>query len=226
MARTQIHNHRYKLKDGSRAQSVTTIISQNLGWNKNALLAWTKRMAISGHDPDLVMRDAGNIGTLVHIMIQGHLQGFDVDTRDFTPNEEEKALVAFGGYLEWYGKAKFEPLRSKSGKAACEIPLVNEELRTGGTIDCIGKMDGKTMVVDWKTTKGTVVYPEMIIQLGAYTYLLETAKPKAKIDCGMIMRFDKESGKFHKHIISREKLDIGAQAFKHCCNLAQLKSIL
>ena len=226
MARTKLHGQKYVLKDGSRAQSVTTIISQNLGWNKQALLGWTKRTAIAGDDPDLVMRDAGDIGTLVHILIQGHLQGFDVDTGDFTRNQTEKAMVAFAGYLEWIGKTKFIPMTNKNGKAACEISLVNEELRTGGTIDCIGTMNDDKLVVDWKTTKGTVVYPEMIIQLGAYTYMVETAKPTARIDRGMIMRFDKESGQFHQHMISREKLDAGAQVFKHLCYIAKLKKEL
>lgn len=225
MARTKFHGQKYILKDGSRAQSVTTIISQNLGWNKQALLGWTKRTAIAGDDPDLVMQDAGNIGTLVHILIQGHLQGFDVDTGDFTRNQTEKAMVAFAGYLEWIGKTKFIPMK-KNGKVACEISLVNEDLRTGGTVDCIGTLDDEVIVVDWKTTKGTMVYPEMMIQLGAYTYLIEAAKPTANITRGMIMRFDKESGQFHQQMISRKKLDAGAQAFKHLCHLAKIKKEL
>tara|TARA_R100000315_G_C5217598_1_gene130258 strand:+ start:269 stop:949 length:681 start_codon:yes stop_codon:yes gene_type:complete len=226
MARTKLHGHNYVLKDGTRAQSVTTIIGQNLGWNKQALLAWTKRMAIMGEDPDLVMRDAGDIGTLVHIMIQNHMQNRDTETGDFTRNQTEKAMVAFTGYLNWYDKKKFEPIITKTGQAACEISIVNEELRTGGTIDCIGKMNDELLVVDWKTTKGTTVYPEMVIQLGAYTYMIEQAKPNAKIDRGMIMRFDKESGKFHQHMISRQLLDVGSQIFKHLCKISQLKKLL
>jgi len=42
----------------------------------------------------------------------------------------------------------------------------------------------------------------------------------------MIMRFGKEDGKFHRHEISREKLDAGAQVFRHCVALHKLKTQL
>lgn len=225
MARTKLHGQKYILKDKVRAKSVTTIINDNLGWNKQILLDWTRRTLVGGDDPVLVMNEAGNIGTLVHIMIQGHLQGFDVDTRDFTRNQTEVAMVAFAGYLKWIEKNQFKPLMDKKGVPVCEIPLVNEELRVGGTIDCIGTMDDKMLVVDWKTSSGGP-YPEMIIQLGAYTYMLEAAKPNAKIDGGLIMRFDKVDGKFHRHLISRRKLDAGAHVFKNLCNIAKQRAEL
>ena len=79
--------------------------------------------------------------------------------------------------------------------------------------------------MDWKTSKGGP-YPEMMVQLGAYTLMYEAAQPKAKVSYGMIMRFGKEDGKFHKHIISREKLDAGAQVFTHLCALNKLKTQL
>lgn len=219
MAKTKLHGNRYILKDKSRAKSVTTIISNNLGWNMRVLMNWQRRLLLEGEDPDLVLQDAGAIGTLVHIMIQGHLQGFDVDTRDFTRNQTEVALVAFAGYTKWIGSEKFKPLIDKKGMAVCEVPLVNEELRCGGTIDCIGKMDDKTVIVDWKTSVG--LYPEMIVQLAAYTYMLETAKPNAKIDAGLVMRFDKTDGKVHTHKIPRKKIDAGIHIFKALCTIEQ-----
>ena len=99
---------------------------------------------------------------------------------------------------------------------------MNEELRVGGTVDCIGKIDGDLVVVDWKSSKGGP-YPEMMIQLGAYTMMYEAAQPKADVKYGIIMRFGKEDGKFHKHVIDRDKLDAGAQAFRHCCALYNLR---
>jgi hypothetical protein len=214
MARTKLHGQNYVLKDGKRASSVTTIINKILGLNKNALIAWAKRVTMQGEDADAVMREAGEIGTLCHMLIQGFFQGIDISTRDFTPNQEEKALKAYFGFKQWYDKSDFKAL-------GAEVTLVNEELRVGGTIDAIGKMGDDLVVVDWKTSKGGP-YPEMIIQLGAYTYMYESAQPKAKVSYGMIMRFGKEDGKFHKHVISREKLDAGAQIFKLCCAINTL----
>tara|TARA_R110000824_G_scaffold108603_6_gene255780 strand:- start:1439 stop:2095 length:657 start_codon:yes stop_codon:yes gene_type:complete len=218
MANTKLHGNNYKLKDGKRAASVTTIIGNMLGWNKNTLIAWAKRMTMAGEDSDAVMRDAGHIGTLLHILIQGHIQGFDVSTEDFTPNQEKQALIAFGGYMDWINKTDFKPLVS-------ELALVNEDLRVGGTIDCIARINEKLVVVDWKSSKYGP-YPEMIVQLGAYVFMYEAAQPKAKVDHGLIMRFGKEDGKFHQHHIGREKIDAGAQIFKHCVALNKLKTLL
>ena len=218
MAKTKLHGQNYVLEDGKRASSVTTVINNMLGWNKNVLIAWAKRVTAQGEDSDAVMREAGAIGTLLHIMIQGFFQGFDVDTRDFTPNQEEKALKAFFGFQSWYDKANLKALGT-------EVALVNEELRVGGTIDCIGRIDDDLVLIDWKSSKGGP-YPEMLVQLGAYTLMYEAAQPRAKVAYGMIMRFGKEDGKFHKHVISREKLDAGAQVFRHCCALNTLKTQL
>ena len=215
MSKTKLHGQNYVLKDGRRAASVTTIINNQLGWNKNTLIARAKRITAQGDDADAVMREAGDVGTLTHLLIQGYLQGFDVDTRDFTPNQEEQALKAFFGFKNWYDKAKFKALAS-------EFALVNEELRVGGTVDCIGKIDGDLVLVDWKTSKGGP-YPEMMVQLGAYTMMYEAAQPRADVKYGIIMRFGKEDGKFHKHVIDREKLDAGAQVFRHCCALYDLR---
>jgi hypothetical protein len=218
MGKTKLHGQNYVLKDGKRASSVTTIINNMLGWNKNTLIAWAKRVTAQGDDADAVMRDAGEIGTLCHILIQGFFQGFDVDTRDFTPNQEKAALKAFFGFKQWYDKAEFKALGT-------EVALVNEEMRVGGTIDAIGKMGDDLVVVDWKTSKYGP-YPEMIVQLGAYTAMYEAAQPKAQVAYGVIMRFGKEDGKFHRHEISREKLDAGAQVFRHCVALHKLKTQL
>ena len=53
MAKTKAHTA-YKLKDGSRAKGVTPILN-NLGWNKNILVAWARRTALSGEDPEAVL---------------------------------------------------------------------------------------------------------------------------------------------------------------------------
>jgi hypothetical protein len=203
MSKTKLHGQNYVLQNGNRASSVTTIINAMLGWNKNTLIAWAKRMTAQGEDADAVMREAGRIGTLTHLLIQGFFQGFDVDTR---------------GFKEWYEGAGMKILAS-------ELVLVNEELQVGGTVDAIAKKDNELIVVDWKTSKGGP-YPEMIVQLGAYTFMYEAAQPKAKVSHGIIMRFGKEDGKFHQHVIDRKKLDAGAQVFKHCCALNKLRSAL
>ena len=94
----------------------------------------------------------------------------------------------------------------------------------GGTIDCIGKMGEDLVVVDWKTS--AYLYPENKLQLSAYCYMYEQAQPKANIAYGLVMRFGKEDGKFHQHVIKREKLETGIEVFKALVKISQLKKYI
>jgi hypothetical protein len=217
MGKFDLHGAKYINKEGNRVPSVTTIISQHLGWNKQALLGWTKRIMLGGQDSDKVLDEASQIGTLLHLLIEAHQQGFDVDTKDYSYNQEKAAMKAFAGYLEWYQKKNFKALKN-------EVVLVNEELQVGGTIDCIGKMGDDLVVVDWKTSK--YLYAENKLQLAAYTYMFEKAQPKANVAYGLVMRFGKDDGKFHQHVIKREKLETGIEVFKALVKISQLKSKL
>jgi len=217
MGKFGLHGTKYINEEGKRVPSVTTIINQHLGWNKQALLGWTKRMMLGGQDADKVLNEAGDIGTLLHLLIEGHQRGFDIDTKDYSYNQEKAAMKAFAGYLQWYEKVKFKSLRN-------EVLLVNEEMQVGGTIDCIGKMGDDLVVVDWKTSK--YLYAENKLQLAAYTYMFEQAQPKANVAYGLVMRFGKEDGKFHQHVIKREKLETGIEVFKALVKISQLKSKL
>tara|TARA_R100000353_G_scaffold7423_3_gene9330 strand:+ start:20855 stop:21508 length:654 start_codon:yes stop_codon:yes gene_type:complete len=217
MGKFDLHGTKYINEEGNRVPSVTTIINQQLGWNKQALLGWTKRMMLGGQDSDKVLDEAAQIGTLLHLLIEGHQQGFDIDTKDYSYNQEKAAMKAFAGYLQWYEKVKFKPLRN-------ELVLVNEEMQVGGTIDCIARMGDDLVIVDWKTSK--YLYAENKLQLAAYTYMFEQAQPKANVAYGLIMRFGKDDGKFHQHIIKREKLETGIEIFKALVKISQLKSQL
>ncbi len=218
MSKTKLHGINYTLADGKRAPSVTTIINDTLGWNKQVLINWAKRQTMEGNDADAVMRDAADTGTLLHLLIEGHQKGFDVDTKDFTRNQEEKALIAFGAYLQWVEKSKYEPLAS-------EVMLVNEELRVGGTVDNIGKLKNELVLIDWKSTKYGP-YKEHKLQLGAYIYMYEAAQPKAKITKGLILRFGKEDGKFHVHTVKRDRIELCIVAFKKIVELYYMKNAI
>ena len=215
MGKLDLHGSKYVLADGTRAPSVTTIISQNLGWNKNVLMNWAKRQTMIGKDADAVLKEAADIGTLLHLLIEGHQRGFDVDTGDFTRNQTEKALVCFGGYLEWVEKVQFKALAS-------ETVVVDEEQRVAGTIDCVGKVGDDLVVIDWKTSK--YLYKEHKIQVAKYINLLERAKKGRHFAYGMVLRFDKEEVKFHQHKVDRDKIEAGVKIFDALLALQNLKN--
>ena len=88
-----------------------------------------------------------------------------------------------------------------------------------GDTSCIYK-DKKSLAQGKMTPKAKTVLSKKLVKAKMPK---ATIKPKAKIAYGVIMRFGKEDGKFHKHVISREKLDVGAQVFRHCCALYSLR---
>ena len=153
MAKTKAHTA-YKLKDGTRVKGVTTILN-NLGWNKNILVAWARRTALAGDDPDAVLKEAGAIGTLAHYLCECDIKGEKADMTDYSAEQIEKAENAFLGYLEWkkMTKPKYE---------AIELKMVSEKYKVGGTADFIARINGSLVLGDFKTSKG--IYPEMTCQ--------------------------------------------------------------
>ena len=81
MGKLSLHGNNYMLLDGTKAPSVTTIISQNLGWNKQVLINWAKRQTMVGNDADKVLQDAADTGPLLHLLIENHQRGLDTDTK-------------------------------------------------------------------------------------------------------------------------------------------------
>ena len=211
MAKTKAHTA-YKLKDGSRVKGVTTILN-NLGWNKNVLIAWSRRMALSGEDPDAVLKEAGAIGTLTHYLCECDIKGEKADTEDYSAEQIEKAENAFLGYLEWkkITKPKYE---------AIELKMVSEKYKVGGTTDFIANINGSLVLGDFKTSKG--LYPEMTAQLAAYRKMYLEINPKVKIESAMVLRLDKNNGAFSHHFIGKPQLDWGWKVFKCCLELEEL----
>ena len=90
----------YKTGTGERLPGVTTVINE-LGWNKNMLVAWARREALAGNDPNKIKDEAARPGTLMHSFIEGHINKQKVSTADFTQNQIELAKTAFLAFLDW-----------------------------------------------------------------------------------------------------------------------------
>ena len=212
MAKTRAHTA-YKLKDGTRVRGVTTIIN-NLGWNKNVLVAWAKRTALAGQDPTKVMEEAGAIGTLAHHLCEMHIRGEKPDLVDYSAEQIEKAENAFLGYLEWEKmvKPKYE---------AIELVMVSEKYKVGGTADFLARINGTLVLGDFKTSK--MVYSEHIVQLSAYREMYLENQPKAIIDSAMILKLDKVTGNFSHHFIGKSQLQWGWEVFECCLKLDKLQ---
>ncbi len=181
---TKVHT-RYKTKDGIHVPGVTTILGM---LDKPALLDWAWKLGLAGEDFRKVRDKAASIGTIAHYLTECHLKKEKPDMSEFSPADVDKAENSFLGYLDFEKQHNLEVIFS-------EMPLVSENLKFGGTIDCYAKVDGKLSLIDFKTSKG--VFPEMRVQVAAYRALLEECGHK--VEKVHLLRIDKESGEFNHH---------------------------
>jgi hypothetical protein len=179
--------HVYKLADGTRVPSVTTV----LGRFKDAgpLMYWAWQCGVDGKDFRKVRDEAADAGTLAHAAVEAWVKRQDfVFTGE--PSVVERAQKAFGAFLEWADQTKLTVDKT-------ELPLISERFKFGGTFDAI-LLGTKRAMGDWKSSNG--VYGEYLAQLAAYGQLWKENFPDQPIEGGFhLLRFDKTHGDFtHK----------------------------
>lgn len=182
----------YRLKDGTRVPSVTTILSRfkesggliHWSWSLSyeplmqarALLerATTGQAApedvaaflalpVDRFDYRAVRDKAADAGTVAHEMVECYVRGLTFDPAKYTPELVEQARPAFEAFREWAGQSRFKIVES-------EKPIVSEKYRFGGTRDAM-LVNGKRSLGDWKTSNA--VYVDYLCQLAAYGILDE-----------------------------------------------------
>ena len=128
------------------------------------------------------VQDAGAFGSNIHSLVGAYVEG-QLRPEEVEDDGERKSLENFiittKGW-EWLGS---------------EIVVYNHELKYGGTADAIARLpDGRTVIVDFKTSSG--VYPEHSLQIAMYAYA-EPLDPFLvpawkEITDGRILHFNKE----------------------------------
>ena len=98
--KTKAHT-RYTDSTGKRVSSVTTVIGESLGWNKNMLIAWSRREGMAGRDPHKVRDEAAESGTLAHTLCENKILAKDSEMSDYTPNQQKTALICFTAFCKW-----------------------------------------------------------------------------------------------------------------------------
>jgi hypothetical protein len=220
----------YKTADGTRVPGVTTILGRFK--ESGGLIRWAYKCGCDGIDMDAARDNAASAGTLTHGMIEAHIHGaaYDVPTlRDlFGPGADEKcaeeyekivsrARNAFDQYLAWRETTKLE-------LTATEVPLVSEAFRFGGTIDAIGRVGGRVVLPDWKTSAR--IYSDYLLQVAAYRQLWEEHHPDEKIESVILIRFDKETDASSQHTWGLDTLDQAWEMFRHLRAAYELDSRL
>ncbi len=204
----------YKNKEGKRVSGVTTIISSNIGWSKDALIYWAWNEGMEGRNFRETKQSAADSGTIAHGMIETHLKGKLYVPPIEAPEEViAKAQKAFANFLHWREQVNFRAL-------FLEEHIVSEVYQFGATPDCIAAINGKICLFDWKSSNG--VYPDYLIQIAAYKVAWEEVHPDILIDGGFYLyRMDKENAAWTLHYW--EDLSPAWEAFLCCLKLHSLK---
>ena len=131
----------YLDSENNEVPSVTTVLD-NMSDKKASLKEWRNR--VGDIEADRVMNEATDIGSMVHLSLENHLNGIDknVFTNDSLGNMAKRMSQ----------KLIDDALQDISEVHGLEVHLVLNKLYAG-TADCVGVIDGKDTIIDFKTSK-------------------------------------------------------------------------
>jgi len=182
---------------GKRLPSVTTIIGRFK--DGAALSKWQFRMGFEQgtlhglgkpyvDDSYAIGRDAADVGTLVHALVEDHILGRE---SALAADIDPRIRSGFEAYRSWERQSRLKIV-------ATETRLVSEAHQFGGTPDAVGELEGQLVLLDWKTSNA--VYVDHLVQLAAYRMLWNECRPDTPITGGShLLRFSKEEGDFAHH---------------------------
>jgi hypothetical protein len=201
---------RYKLADGTLVPGVTTVLSV---LNKPGLVRWANQLGLQGIDTTTYVDGLARIGTLAHGLIEEDLGGPAVDRSLWSPEEMDRAENSLLKWYEWRKSHQIHP-------ELIEHPMVSEEHRYGGTVDCYGLLDGVPTILDIKTAKQ--VYDEHLVQVAAYAQLVrETGRPVDAVRVLQVGRTEDEG--FTERVIPAPRLEPFWRLFEHALAIYYLQ---
>ena len=99
---------KYCKKDGTPVPRCTQIIDL-IGFNKRILMMWARKVAMAGGDPLKTKKQAADIGTLTHKMIECHIAHSEVPSgvlSKYNLDAITTAVTGFEQYLAWESEVK------------------------------------------------------------------------------------------------------------------------
>jgi hypothetical protein len=129
-------------------------------------------------------KEAGDTGTAIHDLVSKWIKKEKYEILD-----DEKVQNGFNAFLEFQRQHKIKWLTSEEMVGY----LQGKEILFAGIVDAIAEIDGKIVLVDFKSSKG--IYSEMFFQCAAYQMAWEQMNKK-KIAYRMIVKFGKDDGQF------------------------------
>jgi len=152
----------YQTEDGF-VPSVTTILE---AYPKDAhFFKWLKEV---GSDADTIRDEAGRRGSIVHELTEKYDNGEECSfiTENGFPQYKMNEWSMFERYVEF--TQTYNP-----NILLMEKHMISVDLGFAGTLDRVINLNGKSMMIDIKTSNS--IYPSYWLQLAAYNELLKLA---------------------------------------------------
>lgn len=152
-----MHSTYYDSK-GNEVPSVTTILKV---LNKPELIGWAHFMGRQHRSIEDILEKSSYFGNCVHDYLECYFNGWDY-IAEFPEHINLEDYKKATNNFRWFIKGKeFETIMTEASRS-------NDLF--GGTLDYYGKLDGKKLLIDFKTSK--TVYPSYLLQLGGYYDLI------------------------------------------------------
>ena len=202
--------HRYSLKekDGKWSKKFLISVTASTGMvdKSRVLMKWATGLAqeflseiVNKEDGNVTLKEveaacnlynvkreeAATKGSLTHSYIEQYIKGEKPDLPD-----DENVASAINAFLDWEKKHKVKWL-------ATEQIVYSKKYGYVGLLDALAVIDRKTVLVDFKTSKG--VYNDHLYQVAAYRAAQEEETGKKLSGGAMIVKFDKETAEFEVH---------------------------
>jgi hypothetical protein len=186
----------YRLPDGTRVPSVTTVIKGTL--SAPALIGWANREGLAGRRINDVLAETSAEGMGMHEALAGLLCGADGPPPPGVPwGEGYQAMAA------WVRRRRPGP------PELIEAHLVNGDLRVGGTPDAVLPLDGVLTCIDLKTGSG--IYEEHVLQNAVYVRLLQLSG--RLVQRGLVLRVPRRGGAPDEFEVAGRRVDVCWELF-------------
>ena len=158
---------------------------------------------------DQIRERRAEIGTKLHSIIEKTL-----NNKEIGEIKGKSLKDSYNLFMQWYKQHELEPLYT-------EHHMKHDLHQYAGTCDYIGILDGKTVIIDWKTSK--FLGYTYVLQLVAYYYMLLEEQPGLEIDEARIISF--RDGKIQEVIIPAKEFPHLFDIFLCCLTVFKHKKI-
>lgn len=176
-------HQKYHLKSGEQVYGATTYTSLI----PKDLLSWVACVTRRGKNHDHIKKSAGRVGTATHHHLQRRTTGVKV-SESFSCTEEEAQQI---NIATKNADAFWDSNKDKLFPIGCEVQLVSEKNKFGGTLDLVAiDEEGSVVLIDYKTSGK--IYDDFFYQQSAYANLWAEHYPSFPIDKVMLVRIGKK----------------------------------